>query len=221
MKWKLGCLATFVLVIGAPVLASRYLPWWGTIMFLVAEGILLLWGVPKLFVFGAKRVAIGLFTTKSRVLRGAMCQVHEVRLTTPPVIRRELTGESAGTSDIQDSNNVTPTMKTTAGTRFILIDFTITPRPGQSRMTHYEPSELMLIPFDRKISLEKDPTDSGDAGTLRQIRLVDDAGAETEELDKLTGPARYRAIFECPPTLTGRAKLQYYFETFGDLMLPE
>src|SRR3954470_2888290 len=89
MNWKLGCLTAFVVIIGAPVLASRYLPWWGTILFVAAEGVLLLWGVPRLFVLGAKRIALGLFTTKSRVLRGAMCLVHDVRLTSAPVIRRE------------------------------------------------------------------------------------------------------------------------------------
>ena len=38
--------------------------------------------------------------------------------------------------------------------------------------------------------------------------------------DKYTGPTRLRIVFACPPTLMGRVKFRYYFETFGDLVLP-
>jgi hypothetical protein len=50
--------------------------------------------------------------------------------------------------------------------------------------------------------------------------MVDEAGAEHEVEDKLTGPARLRAVFACPDALRGRVKFRYYFEAFGDLTLP-
>jgi len=233
MNWKFGCLAIFVLIIGAPVVASRYLHWWETLLFIAAEGALLLWGLPKLIAFGLKRFALEMFATKSRVLRGAMCEVHRVELTAPPVIRRALPDASDDAGDEEDEDQPAepdeqiqdvedePAHTPVAGERFVLIDFTITPKPGQSRMSHYEPSELLLIPFDRRISLEEDPTSSRESGRLMEIRLVDENGQETEDFDKLPGRARFRAIFACPSTFTGRAKFQYYFESFGDVMLPQ
>jgi hypothetical protein len=236
MNWKFGCLAMFVLIIGAPVIASRYLHWWETLLFIIAEGALLRWGLPRLLAFGIKRAAMGMFETKSRVLRGAMCEVHRVELTTAPVRVRELPNESHHEDESDDErdeddepdgdedfdDHVDEEDEDDApipGGRYVLIEFTITPKPGQSRMSLYEPSEILLIPFDRKIKIDEQPS-SAESGALRQIRLVDESGQETDDFDKLPGRARFRAIFACPPTFTGRAKLQYYFESFGDVMLP-
>jgi len=43
---------------------------------------------------------------------------------------------------------------------------------------------------------------------------------ELIEVDKVVGPTRLTIVFACPPQLRGRAKFRYYFETFGDLVVP-
>jgi hypothetical protein len=87
-------------------------------------------------------------------------------------------------------------------------------------MQFYEPDELLLVPFDAKTDMRTDPTADDSAGTIRKCAVIDENGNETEDFDKITGRNRIRAIFKCPATLVGRAKLRYYFENFGDVMLP-
>ncbi len=220
MNWRVGCLIAFVVIIGAPVLASRYLPWWGTLLFIAAEGASLLWGIPRLIRFGARRFATGLFTAKSRVLRGAMVQIHRVELQEGPEPAQavgliEDQSEDGPVSAVKRSDRAMP-----IGQRFVLIEFTITSRKGASRMQFYEPDELMLIAFNSKIDISSDPTSDDTAGVIRKCVIVDENGVETEDFDKVTGPNRLRTIFRCPPTLVGRAKFRYYFEQFGDVMLP-
>jgi hypothetical protein len=227
---RLGCLLVLALLIAIPAVASRYLPWWGTLLVIVGEfaGLVLLG--PTLVKYGVKRFAIGLFATKSRVLRDAMVAVHRVEATARPA--REGTdeadesgededededeGEREGEGEDDDEEDEGPR-------NYVLVDFTLTPKPGQSRMQHYEPSELMLVPFDQKVSMDEadDPTDADAASAgVERLWLVDESGGETDDFDKITGPAHLRVVFECPLSLTGRAKFRYYFETFGDLVLP-
>jgi hypothetical protein len=236
------------LMFAIPAIAAQYLPWWGTVLVLIGEVIVLVKGVPKLLGYWIKRFALGLFTTKSRVLKGATVQVHEVRPTTRPARRRKL--GAAGISEDSQRTEVTAADGTVVTTpvvrddeegddnndddesgeeseeeeskndRFVLVDCTITPVSGSSKMELYEPSELLLVPIDAKIDLTEDPTSNGISASAHDLTLIDTAGAETKDFDKISGPAHLRITFRCPETLKGRVKFRYYFETFGDLALP-
>jgi hypothetical protein len=250
--FRLGCAAILVLMFAIPAIAAHYLPWWGVLLVLIAEVFFLLKAGPALIKYGFKRLFLRLFLTKSRVLKGATVQVHEVSLTTRPVRRRRLDEptespdqqrtevtaadgtiittpvadpesqatddqEDAYTDDDADSEEETDSKNA----RFVLVDFTLTPSPGQSRMQHYDPAELLLVPIDAKISLTEDPTSDGVSASAHDLTLIDDAGAQIKDFDKLTGPSHLRITFQCPQALQGRVKFRYYFEAFGDLTLPE
>lgn len=234
---RLGCLLVVVILIAIPTVASHYLPWWGVPLVILVEGLLLLFTVPKLIGWGVKRFAIGLFMTKSRVLRGATVHIHEVRATTKPVRRVENAPalEGGGGDVIADAitaadgttvlsprasgDDAAPEEKSD-GKRYVLIDFTLTPKPGSSKMQHYEPSELVLVPIGYVIELKEDPTSGGAEASVDEIKRVEESGAQEDGYDKYTGPGRYRAVFAVPPTLSGRVKFRYYFESFGDVTLP-
>jgi len=217
--WRIGCTAALVLIVGIPIVASRYLPWWGTLLVIIGEIVGLRFLIPRLFALGIKRVFLGMFVTKSRVPQGAMVHVHAVELKQPQADRQTII-EPAGENllaqrEPEDADDVD------AGKRLVQIEFTLTPKPRTSRMTHWEPAELLLVPFDSEIDMREDPT-SNDAvaGQVKAVSLIGESGEEIDEFDKITGKARLRMIFACPSTLSGRVKFRYYFETFGDVMLP-
>src|SRR6185369_11909738 len=207
-----------VVFIGIPAVSAKFLPVWGVLLVVVGEAAVLIVGGPRLIKYGVKRFLLGMFQTKSRVLRGAGVHVHRVEATVKPDEREPpatLLPEASPDGEAEPDDQQEPDHD-----NYVLVDFTLSPRPGQSRMQHYEPSELMLVPFDYKVKIDEDPTSSTDAANCYQIRLIDESGGETEDFSKITGPAHLRAVFACPPTLRGRVKFQYYFETFGDLLLP-
>jgi hypothetical protein len=245
---RIGCLIVLAVLIAIPVIAARFLPGWGVLLVVLAEAAALLYGTPKLIGFAAKRLAIGLFMTKSKVLRGAAVHVHDVRPTrkpiskaTPALATDEVTEPTGASPPAQDDAaeaeppanaqtaerpavaTVTVTATATAATaaeRYVLVDFALTPSPGSSKMRFYEPSELLLVPIDAKIRMNEDPTSDGQSASVSDIKVVDGAGNEQDGFDKYDQPLRFRATFACPPTLRGRVKFRYYFESFGDLLLP-
>lgn len=253
---RIGCLLIFVLIVGVPAVASRYLSAGGTLAVIVCEGVFLLFFLPRLGGFAVKQFVKRLFMTKSRVLRGATADVHDVRPTHRPVTRAgrrdhspeeepSAAAESLALPDAASTNDPDAPAVVTgdvidprshkdadndedgeddvedpeANRRYVLVDFTLTPRPGASRMQFYDPSEILLVPHDARVDFDADPTEGG--ADVAQLHQLDDAGAPHEVDDKLTGPARLRAVFACPPDLRGRVKFRYYFEAFGDLTLPD
>ena len=226
--FRIGCLFLLLLLIGIPAVSARYMPWWGTVLVVLGEAVLLLALGPKLAGFAIRRFALGLFMTKSKVLRDATVNVHRVEPTERPARRAHDAGEGADGDADDEQEEHEPEAEDeddddadNKPVHYVLVDFTLTPKPGLSVMQFYDPSELMLAPSDHKVTFEEDPTDD-DAGlaSVERLCLVDESGAETEDFDKITGPAHLRVVFECPQSLTGRAKFRYYFETFGELMLP-
>jgi hypothetical protein len=235
---RLGCAVIVVLLFAIPAIAARYLPWWGVIMVILGEIFVFANLVPKLLKYGVKRIAMRLFLSKSRVLKSAKVQVHEVRLTIAPVRRRQIEPDDANQSRTEvtaaDGTVVTtPVPSADASTaaaadepespnnRYVLIDFTLTPVSGTSKMQFYDPSELLLVPYNAKITLAEDPTADGLSASAHDLTLVDESGAEIKDFDKLTGPSHLRITFQCPDSLNGRVKFRYYFEAFGDLALPD
>jgi hypothetical protein len=203
--FRYGCLLAVIVLVGLPVLASRFLPWWGTCLAIVGEGVLLVVVGPKLVALAIKRFAVGLFKTKSEVLKGAAVHVHSVDSSTKPVEPDESAPDTEDPGEPPDDS------------RYVLIDFTLTPLSGTSKMNHWEPGELMLVPFDL-------PNDAKEvdhlSASIVELKMIDEVGNETEDFDKIVGPGRFKATFACPRQLTGRVKFRYYFEGFGDVMLP-
>jgi hypothetical protein len=219
--FRLGCLLMVLILVGVPVLASRFLPWWGTSLVILGEAVLLVVVAPKLIAWGIKRFAIGLFKTKSEVLKGAQVHVHSVALADEPADSEVVDGDSDESEESDEDESDEPENEDDESdeeiSRYVQIDFTLTPMPGTSKMKHWEPDELMLVPFDLPNDMKEDDFLSA---SIVKMTMVDEAGNETREFDKITGPGRFRAVFGAPAQLTGRVKFRYYFEGMGDLRLP-
>jgi hypothetical protein len=230
MNLRLGCFLAVVVFFGIPAVASRFLPWWGTLLVVVAEFALLGKLGPWLIKRQVQGFAKRMFLTKSDVLKGA--QVHVWRV--EPVYSADPPAPVAGLIE-QDGSPVGETPADPSPTdddadeadrvegRLVLIEATVTPLPGQGQMQHWDPAEITLVPFDADVSYEATEKTDGsppDEAHLKRLSLIDDHGQEVVDLDKLAGPARLRMIFDVPTLLTGRAKLRYYFNALGDVRLP-
>lgn len=198
--WKVGLMAGLALVIAIPIVASRLLPWWGTLLVLLVEvGLIVVLG-PQLIRWGVTQVAMGVLVRKSRVLQGAGVEIHEVKAVDRP--------EDAAPQGEPLEEHL----------RYVQAECTITPRPGASEMQFYEPGELLLVAYDAPVSEEEHP-EEGEAGTVAEVWVVDDAGGVQRDPGKVSGEARLRIVFACPARLSGRVKFRYYFEQFGDLVI--
>ena len=217
---KIGCLALVGVLIAIPAVAARFLPWWGTLLVIVAEVSLLVVGGPKLAVFAFKQFAMGLFNRKSRALRGARVRVHRVEPTEKPASLTESESPAEEDDETDDEPETPGEPEEPDDRHYVLVEFTITPQANPAAMEYYDTSELMLIPYDAEVDKSEDPTSGDHAASVAEQWLIDESGKATSDFDKLTGPARLRTVFACPPTLHGRVKFQYYFEAFGDLMIP-
>lgn len=215
---RYGCLI-FLLVlavlIAIPVIASRYVPGWAVFLIVVGEVVAMRYLVPFAIGLGLKRFAMGVIQQKSQVLRNAAVHVYSVERTTVPAELNERLIEES--SELQPGEQELIDVPGPAG-RYVLVDFTITPQSNHSPMKSWEPVELMLIPSLQNVAVSED--DDKLSATVAQVEIVQENGEVIREFDKVEGKTRLRAIFNCPPLLSGRVKFRYYFETFGDLLLP-
>lgn len=215
-------LAFLAVVISVPFVASYFLPWWGTLLVIIGEVVLLGVGLPALLKYVITKFAKGLFETKSKVLRNAQVEIHACELTTKPE-RDEFPAPENGDEDSElegdDSSDLGPKVD-----RYVLVDCTITPDPRHAGpMTHWDPFDFALAPYGKPMGIEHmDGDTEHDEGSLESVKLTGPDGVEQDDNDfgKIAGPMRLRFIFSCPATLTGRAKLRYYFEGIGDIQLP-
>ena len=205
---KLTILILLIVIVAVPIAAGQILPWWGTLLVLLVEVVLLASMGPRLIAFVIKYYLLGLFKTKSSVLRGAQVEIHAVKHTEKPARQ---TGEDRQDTDEEEDKGPT---------RHVMVDCTIRPKAGVSAMQFYDPAELMLVPFDAVPSMNENSATEELSTCVIRLRQVNDAGEESEVPEKLTGMARLRITFAVPSEFSGRAKMRYYFEEFGDLVLP-
>lgn len=220
---RIGCFVIFVVTATIIAVSAAYLPWWGTLLVVIGLGATLCFVIPLLIKFGLTRFAKGLFETKSRVLRGARVDVHSIRWTEKPELIDEYADDDEPADDAfldEVSDEVAENL------RYVLIEATIQPKPGQSQMAYYDPSEILLVPFDKQTAMsmleQEDEVEGEEAmeGVIASVALVRDDNVFTTDFDKLTDVNRLRFVFAVPQGLTGRVKFQYYFESLGDIQLP-
>lgn len=218
-----GCLIILLFVailVMIPVVVSNYVPGWGVFLVILGELAALRYGIPFLIKYGVSRFASSLIRKKSSVLRDAGVHVHRVERTTAPENAKRIEHHQEVESD---SGEATLIGATPADEFYVLVEFTLTPRQAQSKTAFYDPSELRLVPLDKVVQFSagasQQPDDS-DAATLVSISPLTETGDERIGMSEISGRARFKAVFAIPPTMTGRVKFQYYFETFGDFLLP-
>ena len=189
-------LMALIFVVAVPIVAGRFLPWWGTLLVIAGEITLLLAYGPRLIAAGIKRYLLTLFKRKGEVLRNAQLTVHAISEVSAP--KAQATDEEL---------------------RHLLIDMTIKPSPAEGPFNLWDPSDLLVVPEASRVAADEDPTTEEVAADPTDIKLVASDGSESE-CEKLSGAARLRITFAFPMHLTGPAKIRYYFEEFGSLQIP-
>jgi hypothetical protein len=190
--WKLGCLGAVAVIVAIPIVAGLYLPWWGTVLVIIAEIVALRLAVPRLLALALRRFGMRLLDTKSRVLRDASVRILRVEPYDGPSFRRtrELQSPEDEDEEVFEAEATPP--PTFAG-RHVMVEFTLTPRPGGGPMSHWDPSDLRIVAFDTRIGRNiDDDHDDDHAATLEDITLIDEAGREIDDIDKRSGAARRR-----------------------------
>ncbi|MBI1374641.1 MAG: hypothetical protein GC159_18135 [Phycisphaera sp.] len=143
-------LLMFVLVVGVALTFYYYGPWLG-ILSITAAMVLGVRITKHLAVTGIKRFAVGMFTAKSMVLRGATAVVHSVEIADAP--------DYGGGFDGDDAEPDGPR-------RYYRIDVTITPKPQRNTpFGLWEPAELTIVPGD---------TEAIDLDTLSNLETAGD-----------------------------------------------
>jgi hypothetical protein len=143
-----------------------------------------------------QRLLLGLFSLKSRVLRGAKLTVHSITPTAKPAGR--------------DSKDEEPR-------DYVDIDLTITPKNSEDGRV-WEPGELILT--SKKIrSLAELEEGEAELGTVHDVKIWDGKEFGPDDPGKYPGAQRLKLTFAVKPGAS-KAWLHYYAETIGVLELP-
>src|SRR5690606_95755 len=119
--WKLGCLGAVAVIVAIPIVAGLYLPWWGTVLVIIAEIVALRLAVPRLLALALRRFGMRLLDTKSRVLRDASVRILRVEPYDGPSFRR--TRELQSPEDEEEVFEAEATPPPTFAGRHVMVEF--------------------------------------------------------------------------------------------------
>jgi hypothetical protein len=193
-----------LLLLIAFILAVRFLPWWGVLLFVAA----LVLGVRWVGGWLLKSLLLAPFRMKGAVLRGAIAQVHAVE---PAEAPPEPAMDEAVVRDGDGDGALTVAVPR----EYYRIDVTIVPRPTAGPFLFWEPGELLLVPSDSR-AREPEP----DASTPDEVEVFHEGQFGPDEMGKYPGEQRLRLRFGLSRGGPRRLKFRYYFETFGAVLLP-
>jgi hypothetical protein len=220
------------------VLLFRFLGWKGMVAFPFIV-VALVW-IGK-FVIGKliQHFALGLFSMKSRALRGATVAVHSVTpVPRPPEPEDEDEEEDEDENDEERNDEVEAEKGPEDGSEaepaaaeededeaedseeekpklFYEVDLTITPRQGSEGRV-WEPGEFMLAsePVKKLADLEEK-----EVGHMHSVEIWDGAKFGADDEGKYPGEQRLKLTVALEPG-TSRAWLQYYNESLASLEFP-
>ncbi len=210
-------------LITLPVATAPYVPWWGTLLIILGELVLLRYTFFKILglMFGMF-VSVGL-RLGTRGMRDARVDVHSIAVVPPPgpeaIVKRE-----SGSVDEDEDDEAAPEADA-PGTRYVKLDCTVTPSPtlraSSSPVNHYEPGAFKLSSEGFAWPSFPPTDDETRTGELVAAALVDGESAGPIPPDRqLVGSQRLALTFKCPPTLRGRAKLKFLVLTLASVDVP-
>ena len=214
------------LIAGSAVALYHFYGWKGLIA-LPFILIAVLWLGKKAIGYLFKRVALSLFSMKSRVLRDASMTVHSIIPVTKPVYEEpsdtdELEdGEADETADAEDvADEAEPDLPDAPEEpkEYFAVDVTITPKNGAADSV-WEASEFVLL--SERISSLADLGEDGDKelGTIEQVKVWNGSEWGPDDPGKYPGEQRLLLTFGVKPN-TSSAWMNYYNEPIGTLQLP-
>jgi hypothetical protein len=196
------------------VALHHFFGWKGLIAFpfiLVA----LAWIGKKAIGYVVRRFALGLFSMKSRALRGATLTVHSITPVPKPAVLDESDeddGDSEGVTEEEGAHQEDPD----APKEYFAIDLTITPRDGGGAV--WEPGELMLA-SERISSLMDLEDEAKQVGHVEDVQVWNGKSFGPDDAGKYPGMQRLKLTFSVKPE-TSESWLHYYAEAIGPVELP-
>lgn len=166
--------------------------------------------------FAIKRIFFKLLTTpfraKGAVLRGATLEVHAMK---PAPVLVLVAAGSAESDEPEDDADRRP------GWRYFNVEATVTPT-GQPTgpFQHWAPGEMQVVPFDMSTEPDEDESRASERATIDRLEILEEDGFVADEGMSYAGSQRLRFLLGVDPDLT-TAKVQYYFEGFGRIELPD
>jgi len=192
--------------------------------------LVVLWIGKKLVGAFIKRFALGLFSMKSGVLKGASMQVHSVIPVASPLKTPDAHADDEEVGDAQESNDVASEdaqvdadsdEQDEADTEpeqpkeHFEVDLTITPREGCGDRV-WEPGELVLT--SEPVSSLED-IEEKEIGTTENVLIWKDSAFSPDEDGKYPGAQRLKLTIAVQPGAS-KASLQYYNQSLGVITLP-
>lgn len=198
-RFRIKPIRLILLVLICVAVWRGFLPWWlgaGLVGAYFGVKWLLRWALFRLFTLP--------FKMKGRALEGATATIHSVTRAEPAERNRE--------DDEEDEPE--PEMPS----RWVWIDFTITPPERSRGFTHWEPGELAIAPASLRL---KKLDDHDKCSQVADVIFVNNDGDQEDEGYKIVGPQRLRVRAPLPGKATEtRFKFVYYFEVFGEFEAP-
>jgi hypothetical protein len=217
-------LVFLALVAGSAVALKHYFGWKGLIAFPFIL-ILVLWLGKKAIGYMFKRFALGLFSMKAGVLRGASMTVHSV---TPvpkpqpePDVEEELEdddepAETADTADVDEADDDEPDEEDEPQ-EYFAVDLTITP-DAKNGQGVWEATEFMLI-SERISSLAELESGDKELGSVEEVKIWNGSAWGPDDEGKYPGQQRLLMTLAVKPG-TSTGWLHYYNEPIGVVQLP-
>lgn len=214
LKWIFrGLIVGFLTLAGGGLMALLGRgSWWLALALAVALYVIGGWAL-KTF---ARRAILGPFKLKGQVLQGAKLRVHRIETAAPPPPDLD--------DDEDEDDDPEPTVEEDEDedeafqTSYYHLDVTITPTATDTKMSLWEPAELLVVPFDSVDDPEAIASDGG-TGYVEGVQLLDGSNWIEDEAGKYAGEQRLKLLVAAPDDLR-TAKFRYYFESFGRFELP-
>jgi hypothetical protein len=210
-------IAFVAVLIAVPAVLAPLVPWWGVVLVVLAEIVLLRYTLFRIlgfffgvFVWAGLRMGV-------RIVWGTKVDVHSVTVVPRPS-PVEVARPRSGSVD-EDEGEAEPDVP---GTRYVRVECTVTPSP---RM---EAAKWPIEPGTFKISSEgwrwpSMPPKEDERRTGEPVAAAVVEGAAARPLapdERLLGQRRLALTFRCPPTLRGPAKLKYLVLPLAALDVP-
>lgn len=205
LRWAL------LLVLIVTILAFKFLPWY----VLVGLAVLAVFGAPLMGRWLLYRLFLLPFKAKGAVLHRAAVTVHALDSAARPAPAETARlgyqpYEGGAEPDAADDQ---PTEQPVTRNYYRLV-VTVTPRPKGGGFQHWEPGELRLV-----LPQTRPMRDDDDACTIEDLAIEEGGAFRPDEGFKLHGEQKLRLLLGVRPGV-GRLVFQYYFETFGEVVLP-
>jgi len=222
---KLILLLLFLLAVGI-ALSFYYYGVFAGLGAMVVAFVIAIKLIPKMIGRGIQKFAIGMFESKSKVLRGATAEVHSVEVVEKP--ERDFDDEYDDDDEPDDDDE-----EACGPLRYVAVDATVKPKPSGGPFMNWHPYEMALVPCDTPAvdlsNLEAlgETSEAENSASVYEVTVLTADGQPmpedydpAEDADDTSGDLRVKFVFAVPEAGGSAWKFRYYFEDFGRIELP-